>query len=273
MAAQEPEFEDIISEPPSVIQPILMLAVIALGFWVISDWRTELEYFFSDEEVIELGDVTEFASKVQEDPTWKPDLPHNKLVSLSGLPIRRSQSYRYWYGRLVGSPIVIEVERDDADLTELEREVQKTNLGSVDRSYFSGVGRLIRLQDAPNSYRGLREYYGQRYGDVFCQDLTPQIEAELNARRKNSFITDWRKRYNDASPEVRRTEQLTATPTKEQVEEFLAGSTPCMDGYLFQDSRVPRSSWPFFMMTVFFLLVILANVVLFARWVKRYRAS
>ena len=122
------------SSQESALRPILFLGVIAVGFWVVSDFWPDVTYYFSSSEPVQIGQVTKMAGKRKEDPDWEPDLPHNRLVQLSGIPKRRSQSRLYRYFKLVGAPIYVEVprERSDEPLERRMNEEESTGEKSVD---------------------------------------------------------------------------------------------------------------------------------------------
>lgn len=151
----------------SVLRLLLFAVVIWFGISLIDDWRPQLEYFFSDSQPIELGSVTEFASHSEQDPNYRPDIPNNRYVSLKGVPTRRSQSKKYQFFKLVGGQVYVETLREDAHLSDLQRQ-QKAEAADADRTYFSGAGRAIRLSEQPARYEGLRSYYFENYQTYFC---------------------------------------------------------------------------------------------------------
>jgi hypothetical protein len=151
----------------SILRPILFGVVIWFGISIISDWSSQLQYFFSYSEPIEIGSVTEFAAERAKDPEWEPDIPHNRFVAIDGVPSRRAQSERYKFFKLVGDHVYIEVPQDDDGKTALEREFDKEDT-DVDRTYFEGTGRALHLREVPHRYQGLRQYYYERYKTMFC---------------------------------------------------------------------------------------------------------
>ncbi|QDG51113.1 hypothetical protein FIV42_10315 [Persicimonas caeni] len=159
----------------SLLRPILFIVVIWFGVSVISDWQTQLAYFFSSSEPVEIGSVTDFPAKRAQDPNWEPEIPHNRYVSIEGVPSKRAQSKRYKFFKLVGDHVYIEVPRDIEDKTELELEFQNEK-GEIDRTYFEGAGRALHLSKIPGQYQGLRSYYYQRYNTNFCGMQLPEKE-------------------------------------------------------------------------------------------------
>lgn len=253
------------NEPPSVLRPILMIAVILLALWIVADWRAELEFFFSSSEPVELGDALDFAS-LEDDPSSV--IPHNRYVKIRGIPSRRSQSARYRYASLVGSPIFIEQLRPDADMDPIERELTGGDKADVDRVYFEGVGRIVAFSEMPNRYRGLREYYFKRYQEPFCIDVDAASRKAILEQRRDSVVRQWRLEFEEATPEERLEKSLTAEPTAEEVKEVVHSTPVCIDAYLLQVDTKPIDFWWYLLAAVLFLGFMLFNVVMLVRWVR-----
>ena len=256
----EPEVDEELLElaqesTPSILRPLLMIGVIAMAFWVVSDWRAELEYFFSPEAPVAIGDVTEFAEK-SADPEWKPDIPHNRYISLEGIPTQRSISSRYRYGRLVGGWVFIEE-------TLTEEEMEKVALGEkdgeVDRTYFKGTGRVMEFAEVPGRYNGLREYYRSRYGVEFCETLTPEVRKTLEARRRDVIREGWKREYGE-----------NATPTEAEIEEIMTNNPLCQNAYLVQVGVAPKDHIWYAVASALFALFALVNFGLLIRWVRAF---
>ncbi len=261
------------SEPPSVLRPVLMIAVIAMAVWIVSDWQSELEYFFSSSEPVDLGDATDFAIKAAEDPDWRPDIPHNRYVSIRGIPSRRSQSARYRYSKLAGSWVFVEARREDADLDPIERELAGTNKGETDRTYFRGSGRIVDFTKMPERYLGLRDYYTRRYKQPFCTDLTDAKRKEIRQRQRDSIIQQIKAEYDAATPEEREKEGLKPTITDEEINQIFANNPVCVDAYLLQVDVKPSDYWWYLAASIMFGLFMLFNVVLLIRWVRQTMRS
>lgn len=253
---------------PSVLRPFLMIGVIATAIWIVSDWTEDVAYFFSSSEAIELGDITEFASKTSDDADWKPELPHNRLVSMSGIPTQRSQSARYMYSRMVGAWIFVEVETELPD--NITDELQDDPKGDIDRTYFRGQGRLVAFSEMPERYNGLRDYYRKRYGIEFCETLRPEDIASINKRRRDVIMVQWKAEYDEASPEERAEKQLTEGPTDAQVREVLDNNPVCVDAYLVQADVVPRDHIWFVVASALFGLFMLFNLYGLIRWIRNF---
>ena len=89
----------------SILRPILFAAVIWFGISIIGDWQTELEYFVSSSEPVNVGAVQGFPDERADDPNWTPDIPHNRYVSVEGIPSRRAESDRYRFFKLIGGDV------------------------------------------------------------------------------------------------------------------------------------------------------------------------
>ncbi len=258
------------AEPPSILRPVLMIGVIAMAAWIVSDWQGELEYFFSSKEPVEIGDVTDFASEAAEDPEWTPDIPHNRYVKVSGIPSRRSQSARYRYAKLVGGWVFVEIPRDDYIEDPIERELQGEQKAEVDRTYFEGSGRALAFREMPERYRGLRHYYTSRYNIRFCDELTPAELREIQNRRRDSIIQQWSAEFEAATEEERLERSLTPQPTEEEIADILANNPACVDAYLIQVDNKPGDQHWYVLAALLFLGFMVFNVFMLIRWVRRF---
>lgn len=257
---------------PSLIRPILMIAVIVLAGWIISDWRSELEYFFSETTPIDLGEATDYAIDAS-DPQRVRELPHNRYVRIRGIPTQRSQAARHRFFRLVGAPVYVEEERDDYIEDPLERELEGEAKGEIDRTYYDGAGRILAFSEVPERYRGLRQYYRTRYNVPFCDELTPEQLQERQRRKRDAIIAQWRAEYEAATPEERKASHMGPEPTAEQLAVISAADPACLDAWLIQDGVEPRSQWWFVVATLVFGAFMLFNVVMLARWILRFARS
>lgn len=251
---------------PSILRPILMGIVIALGVWIISDWRTELEYFASSSEPTSLGTATDFAidvSKIEE-------LPHNRYVSISGIPTQRSQSERYRFYRLIGAPIFVEDRRDDVITDPIERELQGDVKGEVDRTMYSGAGRLVKFSEISERYHGLRYYYESRYQLRFCEALTPSQVTELRRQKRDLIIAELISDYQQATPEERIAKKLSAEPDAQLVEQLLDDDPVCHELWLLQDGVKPSDHIWYVVVSLVFALFMLFNAVMIVRWVRDF---
>jgi hypothetical protein len=166
----------------SLLRPILFLVVIWFGASIIGDWQSQLYYFFSSSDPVDIGTVEDYPAKRAQDADWQPAIPHNRYVQVEGVPSKRAQSKRYKFFKLVGDQVYIEVPHEDGEQSTLEQEFgDKT--GEIDRTYFEGAGRALHLSEMTQRYQGLRSYYNQRYGTPFCGMPLPEKQqraAEAN---------------------------------------------------------------------------------------------
>jgi len=257
---------------PSILRPILMIAVIALGGWIISDWRTDLEYFASSAQPVELGDALSFAI-VGEGSQDISDLPHNRYVSISGIPTQRSQSTRYRFFRLVGAPIFVEERRADVIEDPLERELEGDAKGDVDRTMFRGDGRLMKFSEMPQRYHGLRHYYRTRYNITFCEELSPQQHEDVKRRKRDAIVAQLRAEYEEAGAEEREKRKLVPDPPAALVDELLADDPICIEAWLLQDGAPPSSHSWYLIASLMFLAFMLFNVAMLVRWIRTFLRS
>ncbi len=258
---------------PSILRPILMIAVIALGAWIISDWRAELEFFFSDSTPVDLGNATDFAIEKAEDPDWTAPIPHNRYVEIEGIPTQRSQSAKYRFFGLVGAPIFIEQQRDDYIEDPIERELEGDAKGDVDRTIYQGAGRALKFSEIPQRYQGLRHYYASRYNIVFCESLDERGYRELEQIKRDAIVQQWRVDYKDATPEERERRGLTLEPTEEEIAQIMASDPVCVEAWLIQDGVEPSDHWWHVAAAALFGLFMLFNVVMLVRWVRDFIRS
>ena len=254
---------------PSLLRPILMIAVIALGAWIISDWREEIEYFFSDSTPVDLGDATDYAVDPANPGAATADLPHNRFVSIRGIPTQRSQSARYRFFGLVGAPIFVEELRDDYIEDPLEREL-KGDKGEIDRTYYQGSGRILKFSEIPERYHGLRHYYRTRYNVEFCEELDAREYEEIERRKRDAILQQWRLEYQDATPEQRARAKMALEPTEEQIALLMAADPVCLEAWLIQDGTAPSDHWWYLAAAAVFAAFMLFNLVMLVRWVVAF---
>ena len=253
----------------SLLRPILMLMVLGLGCYILSDWREELEYYFSPSEPLELGSVTDFPARAEQEPGWSPQLPHNRYVALDGIPIRRSLSQRYQYSKLIGGEVYIEAERDDSELSELERIERGEPQGDRDRSYFEGSGRAVSFAAMPERYATLRSYYSGHYGVTFCVDVDEGTRRQLETQRRELIAKMWEKTYEETSQEEREARGMTPQPSQREVEELMRENPACVDAWLIQAGKAPGDHLWYVILSGLFALFMVVDLVVLTRWVIR----
>ena len=253
----------------TVLRPILMLMVLALGVYILSDWREEVSYYFSDSSPITLGDVTDYPSKVEEEAGWQPSIPHNRYVKLSGIPTRRTISKQYTYSKLVGGEVYIEAAREDAHLSELEREARGEVRGETDRTYFDGAGRALSFSAMPKRYETLRQYYSASYGMAFCVDVDARAREQLVQQRREAIKQTWRKAWEELSEEERARHKRMPEPTEAEIAELLRDHPVCVDAWLIQAGKKPSDHLWYVVLSGLFLAFMVLDVVILVRWVMR----
>lgn len=258
----------------SVLRPILMVAAIAFGATILSDWKEEVAYFFHDRTPVALGNATEdFPSRVSAEPGWQPPLVHNSFVALQGIPSRRSQSEKTRYFKLVGAEIYVEEPREDAGDTTLERELKRDNSrqdpARADRTVFSGQGRLIAFAHLPPRYQGIRDYYKSRYNTRFCEEYTPRELQALERRREDTVRANWKNAWEAASPEQRLEQKISPEPTDQELAEVLGTEPLCAQAWLLQAGTTPNRHWWHLAVSALIALSMLVNTALIARWLAR----
>lgn len=255
----------------SPVRPLLMVMVLVLGGYILSDWREELGYFMQGEQPVAIGSVTEFPALLAEGKPAK--IPHNTYVEIDGIPSKRSISPKAQFFKLIGGEVYVEAPRDDAHLSELEREAQGKQLAEVDRTYFKTKGRAIDMSNAPGRYIGLRSYYRKRYNTVFCVDLLPGQREELTRSQREQLKGQWRELWGKSSPEERSELMMeTAELPAARLEELMRDSPVCVDATLIQAGVAPRDHWWYAALAGLFAAFMLADLVFLLGWIKRFLA-
>ncbi len=252
----------------SILRPILMILVLVLGGYIISDWQEELAFFFSPSEPINIGTVQDYPSQAEQDASWSPDIPHNRVIQVSGIPSKRSIANRYKYFKLVGGEVYIEERRDDYGDSAIKRELADKPTVSVDRTYFIGeVGRAVSFASMPGRYAGLRRYYEVNYGTKFCVDMEPSERERLKLKQRETIRTALRQSYELTSEEERVKNALTPEPTEEQITAFASSRPVCVDSWLIQIGVMPSDYWWYVALTTLFAIFMLIDAVFLVRWV------
>lgn len=273
---EDPELMALAGEPgsQSILRPILMVIVLVLGAGIISDRKEELSYFFSSTQPLDLGSITEYPIKRANDPSWKPQLPHNRYVKLEGIPSKRAINSKYKFMKLVGLDLYVEHRKgEDPNKSAIDKvvdEVNKKPEEGRDRDYFSGAGRLLAFNAMPQRYEGLKAYYRRHYNTSFCVDLTEQQRQKIAQERKDLVLRNWKKRYDAASEAERAAEQLTEQPSPAQLEEVVTSEPICVDAYLVQAGVGPRDHWWYLALCGLIATFMLVDLVLLVRWIIRF---
>jgi hypothetical protein len=128
-----------------------MVAVVGLAAWLMIDFRSDLEYFLSEREPIELGNAADVGRKD------KVDYPTNRHARVTGVPnVNQVSKSTVWgvsrnFFPLMGSGnrvFISVVRQEDPDDPNRKR-------GFIPRRPYQG--RLVSLHLA--EYAKLREYY------------------------------------------------------------------------------------------------------------------
>jgi len=253
---------------PSALRPILFLAVIALSIWIVADFRPQLEYVFSASEPVELGDVADLAEGPESAPNWTEVFPHNRFVSISGIPKRRSESRKYRYFKLTGAPVY--VEQPLSEVPSKSKFDGPSRPGASDRTYFEGTGRIVAFSQMPERYAGVKRYYRNNYGTRFCENLDEEDRERIRSEQRSAIIDNWRERYANASKREREKKGLTPEPTDQQVDEIMNADELCVDAYMVQATVAPRDHWMYVLTAGLFVVFMLLNVYWLIRWFRDF---
>lgn len=254
----DPELENL--QPQiSWFRPILMLAVMAFALYLPTHFVEEMDYFLGEETPVDLGDVTDLLAEGKKGVT---EIPHNKLVKISGLPSRMSISCQSRppsrFFKLVGAQIYVELPLPpDQTLIACETEASAKRPEIEEITYYEGIGRAVSFDKANQRYGGLKRFYERTYGELFCSELTEaKREERLNLLRQ-----------------VIRENTKASTgqyPTDAALEELVAQETICHDAVLIQTDTTPKSYWMYPVIMVVLGLIVLWNLVALVLWVRRF---
>jgi hypothetical protein len=147
------------------LKPFLYLIVLGLTLWLSMGWWPDVSYFFEPNKPMDLGDVTELSTK---EGQLQPGEYHNRYVRLSGIPVRRAQSERYRFFKLVGADIYVQTGQQKADVDDPAAGPPNMPTGASNRVRFSGSGRMLAFSRAEGSIAGVREYYETNYHTDLC---------------------------------------------------------------------------------------------------------
>lgn len=247
----------------SVLRPLLMIIVLVMGGWVIAERRADLEYFFNSQEAVDVGNVMQFAEKVAKDPGYVPEIPHNAYVSLEGIPSKRSTNDRFRYMKLVGAQVYVELPREDADKSELEKMVKGKAQADRDRSYFTGKGRALKLSQVPHRYRNLRMYYARHYNTSFCVDLTSEQIQERKKKVKDAVL----KAQAEGTLDV-----LKDVPAQDHQAELdkLLREPVCAEAFVIQAQSGPRSHWWYVLLCLIIGAFMIIDTWFLIKWVRNF---
>ena len=260
---EEEPGEDLSDLTPNIHyhRPLIMMGVMTFAIYLLTGYSEEISYLVGTEQATDIGAVTDFATRSAKDPNWKPEIPHNRYVSVSGIPSRTSLSCKSSpptrYFKLVGGHVYIEQPLEDLDLLECETKTQKrTQYRIEDTSYFEGKGRAISMEQAGDRYQAFRAFYEKSYGELFCASMTDaKREQHLGLMRQVLRRTHKDKTGKDI--------------TEAELETALAKETICHDAWLIQIGKAPRSFafwlWP----PIALLLIILWDIIALFLWTRR----
>ncbi len=242
-------------------RPIIMIAVMCFALYLLQRYTEEIQYFLSPAEPHVIGEVTDFPSRVNEDPTWKLEIPHNRLVEVAGIPSRTSLSCKSRsptrYFKLVGSQVYIEQPIENLDTFECEQQTQRrTQYEIEDTAFFEGRGRAISMQQSGERYQAFRAFYEKTYGELFCASLDG---AKLE--RRKSLLRQMLRNKQKA--------ETGKDPSDAEVEAALAEETLCHDAWLIQIDKTPRQLGSWILPPIVLSLIVLWDIFALLLWIRR----
>jgi hypothetical protein len=241
------------------LRPLLMVSIIAGAVYGLTLFESQLEYFLLDNEPIELGEIAEYPSHMAADPSWQPEIAHNRFVRATGVPTRFSAicapPVRFF--KLVGAQVYVELPMDE-ELSSIacHIETQSKRANIPDLEYFEGSGRAVAFERAGRQYTSLKTFYEREYSDRFCSSMT---EAKKQARLKElrQVLREDVKRESGQYPD-------DAT-----LEELVKREPICQNGFIIQAGVTPGSYWHYVLIYAVLIGIILWNIYALAAWARK----
>ena len=159
---------------------LLMLGVLGFVPWYIWGERQDIEYFFSSGEPADLGRADSYSTEID---VPKPEYPDNRYVRVRGIPIRQvgisarsgpiGGSVIKLVYQLMGSPVYIEELAKDSKYADFISKTTSSFSPDATVEPVDIVGRMRRFDaDASQKYVPVRNYFSEKYGTVFCENMS-----------------------------------------------------------------------------------------------------
>lgn len=163
------------------VNALLMLGVLGFVPWYIYGARQDIEYFFSSSDPVDLGQVDGFAMGIDDEA---PVYPDNRYVRVRGIPIRQvgigmrdnpiSGTVKKHVYQLMGSPVYVEENAEESQYADFMSKMTSTFQPDTIVDPIDIVGRMRRFDTADaKKYVPIRNYYSEKYGTVFCENMSP----------------------------------------------------------------------------------------------------
>ena len=227
----DPELEKLKPRNPIFAQPLVLIVVTLLAGWLATQYVSELQYFLSPSEPLDLGR----AEEIRLDERWMQDgrltLPSNRYVEIEGLIEGRSGAREKVFYKLIGAHIFVEAENVD-DRPRILRNVPQMPDRSTQslQDMHSGGGRLMAMDALPSRYHTVVTYYSNFSRTWFC-GFEPS--AELQAYHNNLR----------GRVELEFMDENGRRPTDEELAEAIGHRTDCQNAYLLLADTTPRTYW------------------------------
>lgn len=227
----DPELEKLKPRNPIFAQPIVLIVVTLLAGWLATQYVTELQYFLSPSEALDLGRAEEIRLDDDLMQDGRLVLPSNRFVHIEGLIEGRSGAREKTFYKLIGAHIFVEAENVD-DRPRILRNVPEMPDRATQslQDLHDGSGRLLAFEDLPSRYHTVVTYYSNFSRTWFCGfDPSPELQAyhnNLRGRVELEFMDENGRR-----------------PTDEELAERVGDRTDCQNAYLLLADTAPKSYW------------------------------
>lgn len=226
----DPELENLPVARGGGQTPLLVLVTL-LGLFLALQYRSELLYFFTPNEPVELA----AAEELQLDERWAPGgalmLPSNRYVNIEGIPERRSVSDDSVFYKLVGAQIYVEThETGEGPRLLRNLDTMPDPAAESYRQLHIEPGRLIAFENISRRYHMVVSYYSHSYGIEFCgHEPSTDVRAFRNNIRSGIRLM--------------MADELGRDPTEAEVDERMGREARCQRGYLLMSGAAPSDYW------------------------------
>ena len=183
-----------VKRPPkwSASKAMLMLCVLIIIPWVISGNRSNIAYFFSSSEALDLGDSSDYIRNSKNTQAKEQNFEDNRLVKISGFPVRQiaiktkdgglTHKTKLIY-QLMGSGIYVEEPLENSKYAQFLSSTKTQFSQDAGVVAVQVEGRLRRFDTADaNQYASVRDYYTNNYDVTFCNTLSENEKAKRRAQ-------------------------------------------------------------------------------------------
>ena len=184
------------NQRPSGLAFLLLVGVTVFVPWYVYQNRDDIAYFFSSTEPVNLGDAQAYRllGKGEQGTGVQESFEDNRYSEISGIPIHHigiqkkenffSSSEQMLVYEMMGSSVYVQEPMKDSKFASFMSQTSTQFGANAQLEPLKIRGRLRRFDSSDaKRYRQIRAYYSQKYGTVFCEEM-----SDAEARRKVSLL-------------------------------------------------------------------------------------